>query len=210
MTVVEVPSSSTGLIARVQNILMKPAAEWDVIAGEPASVQGLYTGYICILAAIPALASIAGNLLLSHWLVIPALIGAVVNYVLTLVGVFVIAFIIDALAPSFGAEKNQIQALKLVGYSYTASWVAGIFLIIPFLGGLLAALGGLYSLYLMYLGLPKLMKSPEDKTVGYFVVSILCAIGVYIVIAIILAIIATMAVVGAAATGAAALGTTHY
>jgi peptidoglycan biosynthesis protein MviN/MurJ (putative lipid II flippase) len=125
------------------------------------------------------------------------------------VGVFVIAFIIDALAPSFGAEKNQIQAMKLVGYSYTASWVAGIFLIIPFLGGLIAMLGGLYSLYLMYLGLPKLMKSPEDKTMGYFVVSILCAIGVYIVIAIILAIIATMAVVGAAATGAAAMGATH-
>ncbi|HUO12913.1 MAG TPA: Yip1 family protein [Caulobacteraceae bacterium] len=205
MTAIEGPGSA-GLVTRVQNILMHPAAEWDVIAGESASVPGLYTGYICILAAIPAIAGVLGNLLLSHWLIIPALIGAVVGYALALVGVFVVAFIVDALATSFGAEKNQVQALKLVAYSYTASWVAGVFLIIPFLGGLLAAIGGLYSLYLMYLGLPKLMKAPADKTVGYFVVTLLAAIAVYIVIGIVIGIFAAMAVVGAAATGAATLG----
>jgi len=204
MSVVEGPKSAN-LIERVQNILLKPATEWDAIEAEPASIQGLYVGYACILAAIPAVASLLGALLISHWLIVPALISAVVSYGLALVGVFVIAFIINVLAPSFGAQSNQIQALKLVIYSNTASWVAGVFLIIPFVGGLLAGLGGLYSLYLMYLGLPKLMKSPADKTVGYFIVSLVVAIVFYVVVGIILGIFAAMAVVGAAATGAAAL-----
>src|SRR5579863_1604364 len=97
MTAVDGPKS-VGLVARVQNILLRPAAEWDVIDAEPATIQGLYTGYVVILAAI---ASVIGNLALSHWLVVPAVIGAVVSYALALVGVFVVSYIIDALAPSF-------------------------------------------------------------------------------------------------------------
>jgi len=186
-------------------MLMKPAAEWDVIDGEQASVGGLYTGYACILAAIPALASIVSSLLFLHLAIVFALVSAVLSYVLALVGIFIIAMIIDALAPSFGAQKSQIQALKLVVYAYTASWVAGIALLIPILGSLVALAGGIYSLYTMYLGLPKLMKSPPDKTVGYFVVSIVVAIVVYAVIGVIVGVIIGMLLVGAAATGAAAV-----
>jgi hypothetical protein len=199
-------SASTGLVARVQNMIMKPAAEWDVIDGEPATVGGLYTGYACILAAIPALASIVSSLLFIHWTIIPALVSAVLSYVLALVGIYVIALIIDALAPSFGAQKSQIQALKLVIYAYTASWVAGVALIIPILGGLVALAGGIYSLYTMYLGLPKLMKCPPDKTVGYFVVTIVVAIVVYAVIGIIVGMVIGMLAIGAVAAGGAALG----
>jgi hypothetical protein len=134
-----------------------------------------------------------------------AVVSAVLSYGLGLVSVFVMALIIDALAPSFDAQKNQIQALKLVAYSYTGSWVAGVFLIIPILGGLIALLGGLYSLYLMYLGLPKLMKSPPEKTVAYFVVSLVVAIVVYAVLALIVAAIIGTMMAGAMVTGAAAI-----
>jgi hypothetical protein len=194
-------SANTGLFARVQNILMKPAAEWDVIDTEPASVAGLYTGYACILAAIPAIALVIQSLVFTHMPVVGLVIG-VVSYVASLIGVFVMALIIDALAPSFGAQKSQIQALKLTVYSYTASWVAGILSIVPILG-ILAGLAGLYGLYIMYLGLPKLMKSPADKTVGYFVVTIVVAIVVNIIIGVIIGSITAMMMMGALATGAA-------
>jgi hypothetical protein len=198
-------SASTGLVARVQNILMKPAAEWDVIDGEPASIAGLYTGYACILAAIPAIAVLIQMALFLHNPILGVVIG-VITYVSSLIGVFVMAFIIDALAPSFGAQKSQIQALKLTVYSYTASWVAGILNIVPVLG-LLAGLAGLYGLYIMYLGLPKLMKSPADKTVGYFVVSIVVAIVVNIIIGFIIGVVTTAMMVSAVAAGGAALNT---
>lgn len=202
-------SANAGLVARVQNILMKPAAEWDVIDGEPATVGGLYTGYACILAAIPAIASVIGSFFLLHYGALLLVVSLVLSYVLSLVGIFVIALIIDALAPSFGAQKSQIQALKLVVYSYTASWVAGIALIIPVLGGLIALVGWVYTLYILYLGLPKLMKSPADKTVGYFVVSLVVAIVVYGLIAIIAGMIIGMLLVGAVAAGGAAMSGVH-
>jgi|SRR5579862_685171 len=200
-------SASTGLVARVQNILMKPAAEWDVIDGEPATVGSLFVGYACILAAIPAIATLIQMALFLHNPILGVVV-AVLSYVSSLVAVFIMALIIDALAPSFGAQKSQVQALKLTVYSYTASWVAGILNIVPILG-ILAALAGLYGLYILYLGLPKLMKSPADKTVGYFVVSIVVAIVVNIIIGFIIAAVTAAMMVSAVAAGGAAL-TAHY
>src|SRR4029453_14283966 len=95
---------------------------------------------------------------------------AIVAYVISLVVVFVVALIVDALAPTFGGTKSQINALKLVAYSATPGWGAGIATIIPVLGWIVAIIGTLYGIYLLYLGLPVLMKSPEDKTVVYLAV----------------------------------------
>ena len=201
-------TSGTGLVGRVTNILTKPAAEWDVIDAEPATVSSLYTGYAMILAAIPAIASILGGLLFLHWGVIVIAVIAVLSYIAQLVGVFVSAFVIDALAPSFGGTKSQIQALKLTIYSATPGWVAGILGIVPFLG-LLVWIGSLYGLYILYLGLPKLMKSPADKTVGYFVVSLVCVFVVNIIIGAVIAAVSTAMLVTAAAGGAAAMGAVH-
>ncbi len=206
MSVVGGSSSSSGLVARVTNMITKPALEWDVIAPEPATVGGLFTGYACILAAIPAIASILSSLAFLHLGAVFGIVNAVLSYVLGLAGIYLIAFIVDALAPSFGAEKSQIQALKLVVYAYTAAWVSGIALIIPILGGLVALAGGIYSLYTLYIGMPKLMKNPADKTVGYFIVTIVVAIVVYVVIGIVVGAILAATALTTVATGGAMLG----
>ena len=112
------------------------------------------------------------------------------TYLLTLGGVYVLALIIDALAPTFNGKRSQIQALKLAAYSMTASWVAGIFDLIPVLWPL--TLLGLYSLYLLYLGLPILMKTPSDKAVGYIAVVIIIAIVLSMVISAAAAMFTTM------------------
>jgi len=101
----------------------------------------------------------------------------------SLAGVFVIGLIIDALAPSFGGQPNQIMAMKVSVYSFTAAWLAGVFSIFPPLG--ILGIVGLYSFYLLYLGLPKLMKSPADKAIGYTIVSILLGIVVFIIAGVI-------------------------
>ncbi len=203
MTIVDEPRRS-GLIGRVQGILLRPATEWDIIAAESASVQGLFTGYACILAAIPPVAMVVQHLLFLHWLLIPIIVIAVISYVASLIGVFILGFIIDALATSFDGEKNSVQAMKLAVYSYTAAWVAGILNIVPVLG-LLAILAGIYGLYLLYVGLPKLMKSPPQKTAGYFVVSLLAAIVVNFVIWSVIGWLTIMLTAGAIVSGATAL-----
>ncbi|HZL00390.1 MAG TPA: Yip1 family protein [Caulobacteraceae bacterium] len=208
MTVVEGPRSA-GLMARVQGILIKPAAEWDVIEAEPATIPGLFTGYACILAAIPPIALILQHLLFIHWTIIPIIVIAVLSYVVSLIGVFIMGFIIDALAPSFDGQKNSVQAMKLAVYPYTAAWVAGILNIVPILG-ILAILAALYGLYILYLGLPKLMKCPPEKTMGYFIVSLVVALVVNIVIGMIIGSITVMMTAGALLSGANAITQSGY
>ncbi|MEO7043421.1 MAG: Yip1 family protein [Gemmatimonadaceae bacterium] len=180
------------LIARVKGILLSPKSEWPVIDRESTTVAQLYAGYIAVLSAIPPLASFIGYSVFG--ISIPfvgtyripmgsALTSAITQYVLGLVGCYVLALVIDALAPTFAGEKNLIQALKVSAYSATASWLAGIFALIPGLRFL--SILGLYSLYLLYLGLPTLMKSPKEKAMGYTVVVIVCAIVIFWGIAVI-------------------------
>lgn len=192
MSAVEPGSASSGLVDRVKSILLKPVETWTVIDAEPATVGGLYRGYIVPLAAIPAVCAFIGAVVFGHSAlgvtfrpgILPSLMSALVTYVMSLVMVYVLALIIEALAPSFDGQKDRIQALKVAAYSYTAAWVAGVLQIFPPLA-IVAALLGLYSLYLLYLGLPKLMKAPDDKALGYTVVTVIVAIVLSIIIGVV-------------------------
>ena len=179
------------LIQRAKNIIITPKTEWGVIAGETTPAQELIVGYVLPLAAAAAIASFIGTAIFVGLLgsivgarvgIGGALIGALIHVVMAVVSVFVIGFIVDALAPTFGGQKSMPQALKLMAYSYTPGWVFGLAAVIPFLGWIAAVIGGLYGIYVMYLGIPKLMKSPEEKSIPYLVVVILCAIVLYVVI----------------------------
>ena len=119
---------------------------------------------------------------------------------MAVVAVFILSLIIDALAPSFSGEKNNAQALKVAVYSYTPAWLAGILQIIPMMG-LLAILAAFYGLYLLYLGLPRLMKAPEDKALGYTAVVVICAIVLGVIASVI-----TGLFIGAGSMANAALG----
>lgn len=174
------------LVARAKGILTNPRHEWAEIDAEPLNLSEVLIGYVLPLAAIGPIASIIGWSLFGFGglfrMSMGWLIGhAILNYVLTVCGVFVLAWVINALAPSFGATQSMPQAIKVAVYSSTAAWVAGIFAIFPILG-VLAIIGGLYSLYLFWLGLPILMKAPADKATTYAVVVIVACIVVYMII----------------------------
>jgi hypothetical protein len=178
------------LVDRAKNIILQPKAEWAVISTEPHTVQDLYTGYVMILAAIPAVATFIGYSIVGvsgvlmgagyRWPITAGITHMILQYVLNLGWVYVLALIIDALAPNFGGEKNFMQALKVAAFSPTAAWLAGIFSILPMLG--ILGILGLYSLYLLYVGLPMLMKTPEEKAVPYVVVVIIVAIVLGIIV----------------------------
>ncbi len=177
------------LVDRVKMVLLQPKQEWQVIAAETTTTATLYKSYVVPLAAIGPVAAIIGmsmfgiNIPFFGTYRMPfttSLTSGIVRYVLGLIGVFVLALIIDALAPTFAGQKNQAQALKVAAYSSTAAWLAGIFALIPALS--ILGLLGLYSLYLLYLGLPVLMKAPQEKAMGYTVVVVICAILLFIVI----------------------------
>jgi hypothetical protein len=171
----------SNLVGRAKSILLTPRTEWPVIAAEPDTISGIYTGYIMILAAIPAVKL----LLQSRFFGVSVLPIVITTYVLSLAGIFLVALIVDALAPTFGGQKDRIQALKVVAYAYTAAWVAAIIGMVPGLGLLSALAGVIYGLYLLYLGLPFTMKCPPEKSLGYTVVTVIVAIVVSIVLGLI-------------------------
>lgn len=173
------------LVERVKNILLTPKTEWPVIDREPGDTSYLFKNYVAILAAIPAVCGFIGASIIGaagyRSGFFAGLMSAIISYILAFVGTYLMALIIDALAPSFGGRKDFASALKLVVYSSTAAWVAGIFSLIPALA--ILSILGLYSLYLLYLGIPVLMKSPAEKSLVYTIVAIVCAIVVWIAIA---------------------------
>lgn len=179
------------LIARAKAIITTPKTEWPVIAQEPTTPADLYKGYIIILAAIPAIAGfVKGSFIGTDLGVLgqmrvgvgAGLVSLVISYALALVSVFIMALIVDALAPTFGGQKDRTQALKAVAYSMTAGWVAGAAIILPWIGVLIMIVGALYGIYLLYLGLPHTMKAPQEKAVGYTVVIIIVAFVLQLII----------------------------
>lgn len=196
------------IMARAKAILLSPKSEWPVIAGESTSIADLYKGYAIWLAAIPVIFTFLKMSVIGTSVMFAGTfrvgIGAglttmVMSYVLALAMLYVLALIVDALAPTFGGQKNSVQAFKVVVYAYTASWIAGIASIVPGLGILLMLAGGIYSIYLMYLGLPQTMKCPPEKAAGYTAVIVIIAIVVGAVIGV---VVGSVAGVGSMMSGA--------
>jgi hypothetical protein len=180
--------NNTNLVARAKAILLTPDTEWRVIDVEPASIASLYASYIMILAAIRPVATLLHSIVFGygafgvvyHPSLIRACVESIVQYAISLAAAYVMALIIDALAPSFGGQKSQVQALKLVAYASTATWLAGIFTLIPGTG--ILGILGLYSIYLFFRGLPVMMKSPPEKSRAYTAVIVIVAIVIAVVL----------------------------
>lgn len=167
---------NVSLQQRVTNILTSPNTEWPVIAAESETVADLYTKYIVIIAAIPSVAYLLrGGIRL-----------AIFTYVVNLASVFIAANVIAWLGPKFGSSGDTVGALKMVGYANTPAWVAGIFNVVPFVGWLIALVCSLYGIYLYYMGLGPVMKTPSGQTIPFMVVSAILLVVVSMVLALVL------------------------
>lgn len=182
------------LVARVQGLILKPKEEWEKIKGEPATVADLFKSYLVPVAAIPAVAQFLGFWLIGVSLPVRGMFRmslgsslgrAVVSYILSLASVFILALIINALAPTFSSRPDQVQSLKLAAYSLAPYYVAGIFYLVPVLS-FLVVLAGIYSLYVLYLGFKAgLMETPPEKIMGYFVVTLVVGIVLMLVVGLV-------------------------
>ncbi len=198
------------LLERIKALLLNPKGTWAVIEQEPSDPRQLYTGYLMRLAAIPAVAgfigySVIGASAFGVTYRVPLLVGLsqmLVSYVLSLVSVYLLSLIINVLAPRFGGTAHALNALKVAVYGATASLLGGIFALLPSLA-MLGLLAGLYSIYLVYLGLPVLMKNPPEKSLAYTAVTLVCAVVLAIIVgAVSAAVLPRSALGGASSFGA--------
>ncbi|HEV2749658.1 MAG TPA: Yip1 family protein [Gemmatimonadales bacterium] len=165
-------------LARAQRLLLQPTQEWATIAGEFTSAGPIYRRYLIPMALIGPLAATLGTIvfgirssLASLGESYPMSIGdaatsGVLEYGLNLLAVYLLAVVIDILAPTFGAQRNRVQALKVAAYATTPYWLGGVLALFPKLSPI-GTLLGLYSIWLFKVGLVPVMKAPRDKGAAY-------------------------------------------
>jgi hypothetical protein len=181
---------------RAKNILLTPASEWPVIAEENTRVGDIFYGYVLILAAIPPLAILIGYSVIFGRIGFGfAFIGGIVQYSLSLGAVFFVALVAQWLSPKFGGRDDLVQATKLVSYSHTATWVGGLFFLIPFIR-VASLLLALYGIYLAYLGATPVMAVPPERAAPYTIAVILTVIVVFFLISLVMSIFLGLGMLG--------------
>lgn len=188
-------AKSMSIVERAKNIILKPTDEWNVIASEPATIGGLFTGYAMPLALIPLVSTILFTGLLGISaadmmgfgggmpLDLMAIAGmAILSLIVSLVSLFVMGTMVKLVSPSFNGTSDKVQAMKLMAYASTPSWVVALLSWIPFLGAVLGFAAMVYVVYLIYCGLNPVMGVPKEKIAGFTVVIVL----IYVVVALIM------------------------
>ncbi|MCB5424649.1 YIP1 family protein [Altererythrobacter sp. CC-YST694] len=176
--------NTASLIARAKAMIMQPKAEWSKVAAVPGNVQGILIKYALPLIAIGPICSFIGGQLFGYNAMIMmfrpslsfSLTIAITGFVQSIIALFVVSFAANFLSPKFGGKDDFGSAFKLVAYSMTAAWLAGVFGILPMLGGIAAIAGGIYSIYVLFLGATPVMAVPQEKAAGYIAVTVLVAI----------------------------------
>jgi hypothetical protein len=172
---------------RVARILTNPRAEWQVIAGEHDDVGAICRGYISILALIPGVSVLAGIAMMGGRFlgvagVTTAITAVFVSWFIALGSSIAVAVIIEKLAPAFNSEGDTAQALKLVAYSSTPIWLAGISYFFFVALGPIVVLAWAWAVYLFFAGAPIVMKTPRANVIPFVLVSILAVVIVNIVL----------------------------
>jgi hypothetical protein len=189
------PHALPGLVERIKNIILTPKTEWPVIQAESTAVGQLYTGYVMPMAAFAAVMSfirmsvIGVNLPFGGTIRTPFMSGvfsSALTFVMGLIGLYLVGLIINVLAPSFGGQRDQRQALKTAAYALTPAWLGTALTFLP-LGSLLQLCAGIYGIYVLYLGLPVMMRSKQTSSAGYTASVVVCSILVGILFGVVAA-----------------------
>lgn len=185
------PAAPSPMIRRIIAILRTPKGEWVRIGAEHIGVRRIMLGWVAPLAAIGPLAKLIETQIvrdMGDGMHMPppfttALTEAVVSYTLTLLATYVLALVVNGLAITFKGKREFERALKLAAYGATPAYLATVFEIWPPLGILEAA--GLYSLYLILVGLPILMHVPRKRALAYTAVTMLTGLGLAIILSLV-------------------------
>jgi hypothetical protein len=210
------------LIARVRALLLTPKEELPKTIAEPGDFKSLLP-YVLVLLSIGALARFISAGIIGQYVApqvvfgmkigggwfrapIASLVGAIFSVALGVGVWWFFAFILNTLAPSFGARKDDAAAYKVAAWTATPIWVAGALAIlgsVPYLGWLatLAQIGALvYAVLIGMWALPLLMGTPESKAPGH----ILASMGITLAVTAVVGFVLFGLVIGSMfATGAA-------
>ncbi len=157
------------ILSRAYGLLREPKKEWEQIKAEQTTVPSILIGYVAPLAAIPPVCDLIGSTLFNRMLQTApaeAFVRGLVTWLVTVALVFLLGLLINALAENFEADRDDLGAHKIAAYALTPAFLSGVFSLWPPLWWLsLFALAAM--VFLMYRGLPILMKAPQERALSY-------------------------------------------
>ena len=170
----------TTVLSRVRALLASPASTWSKIAAEDAGAAAICRNYVAVVAAVPAVSLFVGLIASARRVGTPGISGAAVaaaaSYAMALAQVVVAALMVGALAPRFKSPRGFRQAFALIAYASTPVWLAGVSYVAVALSPLAVA-GLVYAIYLLFLGVSPVMKTPIEQRVPY---TLVCAIALIV------------------------------
>jgi hypothetical protein len=192
-------STPAGILSRIKGILLMPDQEWALINDERPDIVSILVKYVLILALIPAICLFVNVGLIGESMMgfmVRSISGGIMQGLIqlftALASVYLLGHVVNYLAPQFSSVKDMGRSVQLIAYSFTPMWVLGVLYLLPsvsFLKMLVMILGGLYAIFLMYKGLPIIMKTPPDKIFGYLVVTVVAGFLVMLVVGLLLGLL---------------------
>lgn len=188
------------IIERVKNIIIKPHEEWKLIKNEETSNNHIVLTYLLPLMAINLVATIIGSSLFSFKFFYAntmtyTIFSAILGLLILLIILYSISYVIKALAPSFGFQTEYSSAFKWMAYSMTPNLIVGIVVgLLPML--YMLGILGLYSFYVLWVGMEELFEIQKDKKIGFYIVSVLILLAEYLILGWILGFILFQSIVG--------------
>ena len=167
-------------LRRIVFLILRPTAEWDLIAKESTSVDALLRSYILPLALLAPVATVIGMKAFDRdWsptqgYLVPAdrifLAGATTYF--SIVGsILVLAGIFALIAPLFGATRDYLAALKVATYGSIPVMLAGAVLLLPVM--VIVSLAALcHTLFLYWSGAQRVLNVPRGAQAEFVAISI--------------------------------------
>ena len=174
------------MIGKIFGIIFQPVKTWHEIAELSEAELKRYLWYPVILAILPAVAwyygttavgwSVAGGETV-YFSTASAAAIAPLFYLAQLGAIWAVGFFVHWMADTYGAESSMLKGVVITGFCATPILIFGVFGFHPmfwldFLVGLVVVS---HAVYLLYLGIPIVMRIPEER--GFLFASAVVAVG---------------------------------
>lgn len=157
------------VINRAKEILSAPRAAWEQIKTEPLSGPHILWRYVAPMAIVPA-AAFYLRFFFGKGRIWVHFFSTAVYFLLCLALAPVGAHVLAVIGRKLAVEGESIDFQKLVAFSLTPAFLGGAFLLLPWLSGL-TFLIAFYSLYLLNVGIPVLVRCPDEGALTFSVAS---------------------------------------
>ncbi len=173
------------LFHRVKYFIINPGSAWDVVYRENRPIKFVRGSFFMPLIIFVSLCSFFGSLLFINNTLKPvySLLVAADTFIVLYLGVYGSALVIREITKALDLGHDFVVAFKLVAYSLTPLFlclaVSRLFESLLFINIL-----SLASLYILWIGMVKMLNPPDHKKMPMVIASVLSMVIIFVILQI--------------------------